>query len=83
MFWKQPNGPVTGSTISLLPHTEDNIPIWIPCYHHLNFWCEINISWFSEVLNRFGSHINLGKCQKMEKEIKFGRGIKKIGLERM
>jgi hypothetical protein len=28
------------------------------------------------VLNRFGSQINLGKCQKMEKEIKFGGGVK-------
>jgi hypothetical protein len=82
MFWEQPNGSGTGSTSSLLPHWEDNIPSWSPCYHHLNFWCEIEISGFSEVLNRFGSQINLGKCQKMEKEIKFGGGVKKIGLER-
>jgi hypothetical protein len=46
------------------------------------FWYEIEISGFNEVLNRFGGQINLGECQKMEKEIKFGRGIKKSRLER-
>jgi hypothetical protein len=56
--------------------------VLVTSYHHLNFLYEIVISGFSEVLNRFGSHINLGKCQKMEKEIKFGRGVKKIRLER-
>jgi len=45
--------------------------------------CEIEISGFSEVVNQFGSQINLGKCQEMGKEIKFGGDIKKIGLERM
>jgi hypothetical protein len=46
------------------------------------FWYEIKISGFSEVLNRFGGQINLGECQKMEKEIKFGGGIKQSELER-